>query len=106
MIPLFSLDLVYPVCHKANLDTFGEHAVHCKEFLSFKNKHDFARDVLFDTFDFLAQEVVDLLRRVLRVMHNIVMSLMSMNNMFTRIGFTFLKGLTMQLVVCLPSIHV
>jgi len=105
MIPLFSLNEVYPVCRNANLDTFGEHAVHCKEFLGF-NKHDFARDVLFDTFDFLAQEVVDLLRKVLRVMHNIVMSLRSMNSMFTRIGFTFLKGLTKQLVVCLPSIHV
>jgi hypothetical protein len=30
MIPLFSVDEICPVCHKACLDNFGEHAIHCK----------------------------------------------------------------------------
>jgi len=50
MIPLFSIDEVCPVCHKAYLDTFGEHVVHCKELPGFKYRHDFVRDVLFDIF--------------------------------------------------------
>jgi len=36
MIPLFSIDEVCPVCRKVCLDTFGEHAVHCKELPDFK----------------------------------------------------------------------
>jgi len=39
-----------PVCHKACLDTFGEHAVHRKELPGFKYMHDFVMDVLFDIF--------------------------------------------------------
>jgi hypothetical protein len=105
MIPLFSINEVYHVCLKASVDTFEELAVHCKEFLDFKYKHDFVGDVLFDTFGFLVLEVVDLLRRVLRVMHNIVTSLRSINSMFMRIGFVILKNLTMQLVIRLSSIH-
>ncbi|GJS95013.1 hypothetical protein Tco_0801981 [Tanacetum coccineum] len=31
MIPLFLVDAICPVCRKACLDSFGEHAVHCKE---------------------------------------------------------------------------
>ncbi|GJU50466.1 putative reverse transcriptase domain-containing protein [Tanacetum coccineum] len=31
MIPLFPVDAICLVCRKACLDTFGEHAVHCKE---------------------------------------------------------------------------
>ncbi len=50
MIPLFPVDEVCPVCRKACLDTFGEHAVHCKELPGFKYRHDFVRDVLFDIF--------------------------------------------------------
>ncbi|MCI38670.1 auxilin-like protein, partial [Trifolium medium] len=37
-------------CRKACLDRFGEHAVHCRELPSFKYRHDFVRDVLFDVF--------------------------------------------------------
>ncbi|GJV93107.1 hypothetical protein Tco_1540920 [Tanacetum coccineum] len=33
-----------PAC----LDSFGEHAVHCKELPGFKYRHDMVRDVLFD----------------------------------------------------------
>jgi hypothetical protein len=44
MIPLFSKDEVCPVCRKACLDTFGEHATHCREL------YDLVRDVLFDIF--------------------------------------------------------
>ncbi|KAK2440731.1 hypothetical protein QL285_012108 [Trifolium repens] len=50
MIPLFPIDEVCHVCRKACLDNFGEHAVHCREFLGFKYRHDFVRDVLFDVF--------------------------------------------------------
>ncbi|KAF5765692.1 hypothetical protein HanXRQr2_Chr15g0706721 [Helianthus annuus] len=50
MIPLFPVDEVCPVCHKARLDSFGEHAVHCRELPGFKYRHDLVRDVLFDIF--------------------------------------------------------
>jgi len=60
----------------------------------------------FDTFGFLAPEVVDLLRRVQKVMHNNVMSPRSMNVVVTRISFAIQKGLVAQFVVCLPSIQV
>ncbi|GJU74313.1 hypothetical protein Tco_1265718 [Tanacetum coccineum] len=48
MIPLFSVDAICPVCRKACLDSFGEHAIHCKELPRFKYRHDMVRDVLFD----------------------------------------------------------
>nr|KAJ0213536.1 hypothetical protein LSAT_V11C400199650 [Lactuca sativa] len=48
MIPIFPIDEICPVCSKACLDTFGEHAVHCRELHGFKHKHDVVRDVLFD----------------------------------------------------------
>ena len=47
---LFPIDEVYPVCHEACLNTFGEHAVHCKELPRFKYRHGFVRGVLFDIF--------------------------------------------------------
>ncbi|GJV03634.1 hypothetical protein Tco_1337203 [Tanacetum coccineum] len=47
MIPLFPVDAICPVCHKLCLDSFGKHAVHCKELLGFKYRHDMVRDVLF-----------------------------------------------------------
>ncbi|KAK2435305.1 hypothetical protein QL285_020378 [Trifolium repens] len=50
MIPLFPVDEVCPVCRKACLDKFGEHAVHCRELPDFKYRHDLVRDVLFDVF--------------------------------------------------------
>ncbi|GJS05421.1 putative ribonuclease H-like domain-containing protein [Tanacetum coccineum] len=37
-----------PVCRKVCLDSFGEHAVHCKELPGFKYRHDLVRDVLYD----------------------------------------------------------
>ncbi|GJR53720.1 putative reverse transcriptase domain-containing protein [Tanacetum coccineum] len=48
MIPLFPVDAICPVCRKACLDSFGEHAIHCKELPGFKYRHDMVRDVLFD----------------------------------------------------------
>ncbi|GKB56811.1 hypothetical protein Tco_0912997 [Tanacetum coccineum] len=36
MISLFLVDAICPVCRKAYLDSFGEHAVHCKELPGFK----------------------------------------------------------------------
>jgi len=41
MIPLFSIDEVWPVYRKACMDTFGEHVIHCKELPGFKYIHDF-----------------------------------------------------------------
>ena len=60
----------------------------------------------FDNFGFLASEAVDLLHTVQKVMHNNVMSLRSMNVVFSRIGFAIQKGLAAQLVAHLPSIQV
>ncbi|GJV30569.1 putative reverse transcriptase domain-containing protein [Tanacetum coccineum] len=48
MIPLFLVDEPCPVCRKVCLDSFGEHAVHCKELPGFKYRHDLVRDVLYD----------------------------------------------------------
>ncbi|GKC29638.1 hypothetical protein Tco_1036932 [Tanacetum coccineum] len=36
MISLFLVDVICPICHKACLGSFGEHAVHCKELAGFK----------------------------------------------------------------------
>ncbi|GKA09149.1 ARID DNA-binding domain-containing protein [Tanacetum coccineum] len=36
------------VCRKPCLDSFGEHAVHCKELPGFKYRHDMVRDLIFD----------------------------------------------------------
>ncbi|GKE87673.1 hypothetical protein Tco_1565148 [Tanacetum coccineum] len=44
MIPLFPVDAICLVCRKACLDSFGEHAVHCKELSGFKYRHDMGRD--------------------------------------------------------------
>ncbi|KAL7587980.1 hypothetical protein Lser_V15G37869 [Lactuca serriola] len=200
MIPIFSIEEICPVCRNACLDTFGEHAVHCRELPGFKYRHDVVRDVLFDacrhagisvkkeapvnfltdpqdgrstlrpadilvfgwiggkhacvdltgvsplvglgsrsftaghaalkaavckvvkhenscianqhvfvpfafdTFGFLAPEAVELLNRVQRVMHSNVISPISTNVVFKRIGFAIQKGLAVQLVACLPSI--
>ncbi|KAJ0542228.1 putative reverse transcriptase domain, exostosin [Helianthus annuus] len=48
MVPLFPVDDPCPVCRKSCLDTFGEHAIHCKELPGFKYRHDLVRDVLYD----------------------------------------------------------
>ncbi|GKD53112.1 hypothetical protein Tco_1286499, partial [Tanacetum coccineum] len=48
MISLFPVDAICHVCRKACLDSFGEHAVRCKELSGFKYRHDMVRDVLFD----------------------------------------------------------
>jgi hypothetical protein len=50
MIPLFPIDDVCPICRKACLDNFEEHAVHYRDLPCFKYRHDFVRDVLFDIF--------------------------------------------------------
>ncbi|GJU71758.1 hypothetical protein Tco_1263163 [Tanacetum coccineum] len=39
MIPLFLVDAICPICRKACLDSFGEHAVLCKELSGFKYRH-------------------------------------------------------------------
>ncbi|MFS7912485.1 putative exostosin [Helianthus anomalus] len=48
MIPMFPDDEQCPICRKACLDQFGEHALHCKELPGFKYRHDWVRDVLGD----------------------------------------------------------
>nr|GEU99855.1 auxilin-like protein [Tanacetum cinerariifolium] len=48
MISLFLVDAICHVCREACLDSFGKHAVHCKELSGFKYRHDMVRDVFFD----------------------------------------------------------
>ncbi|GJY86263.1 putative reverse transcriptase domain-containing protein [Tanacetum coccineum] len=48
MIPLFPVDEICPVYCKACLDSFREHVIHYKEFISFKYRHDMVRDVFYD----------------------------------------------------------
>ncbi|KAJ0457724.1 hypothetical protein HanIR_Chr15g0776981 [Helianthus annuus] len=48
MILMFPNDETCPVCRKACLDKYGEHALHCREFPGFKYRHDFVRDALMD----------------------------------------------------------
>ncbi|KAJ0491738.1 putative exostosin [Helianthus annuus] len=48
MIPMYSEDETCPFCRKACMDKYGEHAIHCKELLGFKYRHDWVRDVLGD----------------------------------------------------------
>ena len=60
----------------------------------------------FDTYGFSTPEVVDLLHRVQRIIHNNIMTPRSINVVFVRISFAIQTGLAAQLVVCLPFIHV
>ncbi|KAJ0799682.1 putative exostosin [Helianthus annuus] len=46
--PPHTVDEPCPVCRKACLNSFGEHAIHCKELPGFKYRHDWVRDVLCD----------------------------------------------------------
>jgi len=71
----------------------------------FDNQHAFI-PFAFDTFGFLAPEVVDLLHRVQKVVHSNVMSPRSMNVVFIGVRFAIQKGLVTQFVVRLPSIQV
>ncbi|KAJ0534391.1 putative exostosin [Helianthus annuus] len=48
MIPMYPEDETCPICHKACMDKYGEHAVHCKELPGFKYRHDWVRNVLGD----------------------------------------------------------
>jgi hypothetical protein len=50
-----------------------------------------------DIFDFLAPEVINLLKRFQKVMHNIVPS-RSMNIVFQKLSFAIQKGLVMHLL--------
>ena len=68
------------------------------------NQHVFI-PFAFDIFCFLASKVVDLLRKVQRVMQNNVLSPRSINIVFTKFDFVIQKNITTQLVG-FPSIHV
>lgn len=48
MIPLFPINKICPIFSNECLDTFGEHAVHCRELPGFKYIHGVVWDVLFD----------------------------------------------------------
>jgi len=85
---------------KAASSKVAKHEKACSD-----NQHAFI-PFAFDTFGFLAPEVVGLLHRVQKVMHRNVMSPRSMNVVFMRIGFAIQKGLAVQLVARLPSIQV
>jgi hypothetical protein len=62
--------------------------------------------ILLLTFGFLAPKVLDILKRVRRVMHSNVVSHRSLDVVFKRVGFAIQKGLAAQLVVYLLSIKV
>jgi hypothetical protein len=47
MIPLFFVADLCPVCHKACLDTFGEHAIHCKELTRLQIQARLCSECLF-----------------------------------------------------------
>jgi len=71
----------------------------------FDNQHVFI-PFAFDAFGFIAPEVVDLLHRGQRVMHNNVITHRSIHVVFTGINFAIQKGLAVQRVASLSSIHV
>lgn len=50
LIPLFLINEACLVCHMVFIDTFGEHTFHCREFLGFKFRHNFVKDLMFDIF--------------------------------------------------------
>jgi hypothetical protein len=68
------------------------------------NQHAFI-SFAFDTFGFLAPNVVDLLQRVQKIIHNNVVSLRSMDVVFKKIDFIIHKGLAAQLIVSLSFTH-
>nr|GEY05566.1 putative reverse transcriptase domain-containing protein [Tanacetum cinerariifolium]GEY40717.1 putative reverse transcriptase domain-containing protein [Tanacetum cinerariifolium] len=47
MIPLFPVDAICLVYRKACLNSFREHAVHCKELSGFKYRHDMIMNVFY-----------------------------------------------------------
>ncbi|KAL8229924.1 hypothetical protein R6Q57_014824 [Mikania cordata] len=67
-----------------------------------ENQHVFTL-FAFDTFRFLAPEAVNFLNRVQRVTHSNIMTPMTQNIVFSRIGFAILKGVLTQLVSRLPA---
>jgi hypothetical protein len=69
------------------------------------NQHVFI-PFAFDTFGFLAPDVVNILKRVQRVMHINVVFPRSLYIVFKRIDFAIQKELAAQLVIRLPSIQV
>ena len=85
---------------KAASSKVAKHEKACSD-----NQHAFI-PFAFDTFGFLAPEVVDLLHRIQKVKHSNVISPRFMNVVFTRICFAIQKGLAAQLVARLPSIQV
>ncbi|AES73310.1 hypothetical protein MTR_3g101880 [Medicago truncatula] len=66
---------------------------------TFSHVHNFAKCKPLITID-------QLLHRVQRIMHDNVMTHRFMNVVFTKIDFVIQKDLAVQLVACLPSIHV
>jgi hypothetical protein len=75
------------------------------EKTDYDNQHAFI-SFAFNTFDFLAQEAVNILKIVQRVMHINVVSPRSLDGVFKRIGFAIKTMLAAQLVACFPFIQV
>jgi hypothetical protein len=69
------------------------------------NQHVFI-PFAFDTSDFLAPKVIELLKRVQKVMHSNIVSDRYLNVIFRMIDFAIQKGSMAQLVVRLPFIYV
>jgi hypothetical protein len=70
----------------------AKHEKTCKD-----NQHAFIQ-FAFDTFDFLAPEVVSLMQRVQKVMNTNVVSPIAMNIVFKIIDFVIQKDVVAQLV--------
>ncbi|KAK2365674.1 hypothetical protein QL285_079146 [Trifolium repens] len=87
---------------KAASSKMAKHEKTCSDS---DNQHAVIR-FAFDRFGFLGPEAVDLLKRVQRVMHSNVVTPRSMDVVFRKLGFAIQKSLAVQLVVCLPLIHV
>jgi hypothetical protein len=59
---------------------------------------------VFGIFDFLATEVVNILQRAQKFMHNNVVSLNSIDVVFKMIDFVIQKDVAAQFIVCLSFI--
>jgi hypothetical protein len=72
---------------KAILIKVAKHEKAC-----YDNQHAFI-PFAFDTFELLTPDVVNLLQKIQKIMHNNIVSPRSMNVIFKMIGFAIQKGL-------------
>ena len=83
---------------RAEAKKVEKHANACEE-----NQHVFV-PLAFDTFGSLAPEAIRFLTRVQRVVHGNVSTPGEQGFVFIRLGFAIQKGVTPQLVACMPAV--